>query len=166
MIYRAKWARRLIPLVLMIVLPAIAGCATSSTTARVGQPAEVPAGTYNVRVLLAMGPTLTSEGEVTAAVIYTDPARDQAVEVWVEPRPAQLLERPLGRGNGREHVDQVKVPANYRSIPIVDRSGQTIGYAVFHERISPTVQNVREKTIVFLGVVRFLYRFDILRSGW
>ena len=142
---------------LVLVSLLLSGCAWLFLSGRSSVPVgEVPLGEYDVKALLALAPTVQGDGEVTAAVVYTNPAGPR-IEVWPTPSIMGIWDRPLGRGTGREHLTMIKSPAHYKTVAFTNRDGQPIGYAVVHAKgIRTTVHDVGDKTIVFLSTLEFL----------
>ncbi len=134
----------------------LAGCAGLVGTLRPVVPVgEIPSGEYEVRVLAALAPTIQPDGEVIAAVLYTQPT-GRRVEVWDSPR-SWLWERSLGKGSGKEHVALVKSPANYETVRLTSRDGGPIGYAVLHRvGVHATLQDWNGKTVLFLSTLNFI----------
>lgn len=134
----------------------LASCAGLGGTLRPVIPVgEIPSGEYEVRVLAALVPTIQPDGEVIAAVLYTQPT-GRRVEVWDSPR-SWLWEHSLGKGNGREHVALVKSPANYEIVRLTSRDGQPIGYALLHRAgVHATLQDWDGKTVLFLSTLNFI----------
>jgi hypothetical protein len=141
------------------------GCAGLALSARSSVPiGEVPLGEYDVKAFLALAPTIHADGELTAAVVYTNPAGPR-IEVRPTPSIFGILDRPLGRGTGREHLTMVKSMANYKTVAFTNRDGQPIGYAVIHQKgIRLTVHDVGDKAIIFLSTLEFL-DYNVLESA-
>ena len=154
-------------LTVFVLVPLLfSGCAWVLAGGRSSVPiGEVPLGEYNVTAMLAMTKTRYGDGEVTAAVVYANPAGPR-FEVWPAPSNLGIWDRPLGKGTGREHLTMVKSIENYKTVALTNRDGQPIGYAVVHGKgIRATVHDVGDKTIVFLYTLEFL-DYDVLeRKG-
>ena len=148
----------------------LAGCAGLAGTLRpVISVAEVPSGNYDVRVLSAIAPTRQPDGEVIAAVVYTQPAGPR-VEVWETPHTSGaggwLWEYSLGKGSGREHLAIVKSPAHYETVTLPGRDGRPIGYAILHrEGVHATLQDWNGKTVLFLSAINFIDQEYIKSDG-
>ena len=162
--YSERWG-----MLALLVTLAIAGCAGLAGTLRPVVPVgEVPSGNYDVRVLSALAPTKQPDGEVVAAVLYTEPA-GPGVEVWETSYPTGsrgwLWEYSLGKGSGREHVALVKSPAHYETVTLPGRDGRPIGYAILHRAgVHASLQDWNWKTVLFLSAVEFIDP-DYIRSG-
>ena len=154
---------------LMVATLAVAGCAGVMETLRPVIPAgEIPSGEYDVRVLWALAPTKQPDGEVIAAVLYTQPAGPR-VEVWETPHTGGagkwLLEHSLGKGSGREHLTLVKSPAHYETVVLPGRDGRPIGYALLHRPgVHATLQDWSGKTVLFLSAINFIDQ-EYIKSG-
>src|SRR3972149_5903462 len=95
---------------IFVLVPLLfSGCAGLALSARSSVPiGEVPLGEYDVKAFLALAPTIQGDGELTAAVVYTNPGGPR-IEVRPTPSIFGILDRPLGRrGTGREHLTMVK----------------------------------------------------------
>ena len=132
------------------------GCAGLAGSLRPGIPvAEIPAGEYEVRAFVALAPTRHPDGEAVAALLFTEPL-GVPIEVWETP-PRWLLERPLGKGTGKEHAALVKSPANYEIVALIGRDGRPIGYALLHRKgVHATLQDWGSKSVLFLSTLRFI----------
>ncbi len=148
---------------------AIAGCAGLVGTLRPVIPVgEIPSGEYEVRALLALAPTKQPDGEVVAAVLYTQPSGPR-VEVRETSYPTGsggwLWEQSLGKGSGREHLPLVKSPAHYETVTLPGRDGRPIGYALLHRPgVRASLQDWNGKTVLFLSAVEFIDP-EYIRSG-
>ena len=147
----------------------IAGCAGLAGTVRPVIPVgEIPSPEYHVRALRALAPTKQPDGEVVAAVLYTQPAGPR-VEVWETAYPTGaggwLWEESLGKGSGREHLPLVKSPAHYATVTLPGRDGRPIGYALLHRTgVHASLQDWNGKTVLFLSAIDFIDP-GYIRSG-
>jgi hypothetical protein len=136
------------------------GCASASGPARPVVPTgEIPAANYDVSALVALAPVKQGDGEFYAAILYALPS-SAPLQVWEGSYPAGsrgwLVLKPLGKGNGTEHLRLVKSPAHYGVFMLPDHDGKPLGYALVHKAVQPALHDWNGKVVLFVQASEFI----------
>jgi hypothetical protein len=114
----------------------LAGCAGMPGATR--PVSEIPSGDYDVGSVVSVAPPKQADGEFVAAVVYISRPGTR-LEIWEDTYPSGsrgwLVLRPLGKGNGREHLKLVKSATHYQTVSLASADGQPVGYALLHKAL-------------------------------
>ena len=162
--------RQLCGALLPVFACALVGCAISPGATRQVLPASaIPSADYEVSTVVSTAPTKQADGEFVAAVVYLSRPGTR-LEIWEGTYPAGggnwLTQRPLGKGNGQEHLKLVKSATHYQTVSLVSGDGQPVGYALLHKALGPaTLFESGGKLTLVLPASNFIDPHYIQGSG-